>query len=228
MLCYSSCCQAKHQLLQEEHSQLLAAKSAPTSAAAAAGDASCSADQQLQQQQLMLSMAADNARLAVALAELMEDVDRLQGQQQQTGSTAAVYAEAPEVNQQRLQLLVSQLVVARDQAAEAANLSEQQQEQLTAQQQQLAQAAAELAAVQQQHAQLQRQHLQQAQAAVVAAVMAAAEQGSPSVAQVRCIADAQSAEPLRSTLFWELLLSASIHQAAHPHQLDISCETIEL
>jgi uncharacterized protein YdcH (DUF465 family) len=130
----------------------------------------------------MLSMAADNARLAVALAELMEEIDMLQ-QQQAHGNNGHI--EVPELRQQRLQLLVSQLVVARDQAAGAANLSELQQEQLALQQQQLAQAAADLAAVQQQHAQLQRQHLQQAQAAVVAAVMAAAEPGSAAVTQVR-------------------------------------------
>jgi hypothetical protein len=187
VLCIMQVAELQQKVLALRASQAATTPRSPTAAQAtgtAGADSSGSSEQQLQQQQLMLSMAADNARLAVALAELMEETDRLQQQQQLAhGSIAA--PQMPELYQQRLQLLVSQLVVARDQAAGAANHSALQQEQLALQQQQLAQTAADLVATQQQYAQLQRQHLQQAQAAVVAAVMAAAEPGSAAVAQVR-------------------------------------------
>lgn len=183
--------------LRASHAAATNAPSSTAATGAAAAAAFGSAEQQLLQQQLMLSLAADNARLAVALAELMQGQDSLQEvlqQQQQlgdsSGSLAALRTEAGTTQavevqrQQRLQLLVSQLVMVQEQVAGAAKLSELQRDQLEQRQQQLLQLTADLAELQQQYGQLQREHLQQAKAAVLSAVMAAAEPGSAAVVQV--------------------------------------------
>jgi hypothetical protein len=229
-ICAAVLCIIQVTELQEEILALRAAQASTPRSPAAAPAATAAADkspgspeQHLQQQQLTLSMAADNARLAVALAELMEELDMLQ-QQQSYGSNRAM--DVPELRQQRLQLLVSQLVVARDQAAGAANLSELQQEQLVLQQQQLAQAAADVAAMQQQYAQLQRQHLQQAQAAVVAAVMAAAEPGSAAVAQVRLTI--KHLRKLNADLLRRKLVGMHLHcrNLLHPPPENAECKAV--
>jgi hypothetical protein len=125
-----------------------------------------SQEQQRLLRQQLVALAADNARLAVALAESaleqqqherplagqggmqeQQQKQRLQQEQQQQQRL-----QQEEQQEQRLQLLVGQLVSVRDQAAAAAALSEQQQRRIREQQEQLLELLQVMAALQQERA----------------------------------------------------------------------------
>jgi hypothetical protein len=130
------------------------AATAGTAADAGAADAAAAKaaqEHQLLQEQL-LNLAADNAHLAVALAETVLS-------QHQQGAPPAAAAAAADGRsddgsrqQQRLQLLLSQLVAVKDQVAAAHELSQQQQGVIKTQQQRLLELLQALATLQQEHA----------------------------------------------------------------------------
>lgn len=135
-----------------------ATRTPATSASDLAKDAALrgAKEQQLVLRQQLVALAADNARLAVALAEA-----NLQQQQQDQSLQSSqptvlkpASCEDPEQHEQRLQLLVSQLSLVRDQTAAAEALSEQQQSKITQQHRQLLQALQDLNDLQQEHAAL--------------------------------------------------------------------------
>lgn len=179
--------------LQDE---LLSARQA---AATAANSVIQQQDDTVQKQQL-LALAADNARLAVALAESMAETGSLKKHQLQeqghnksssrspqdaspsvrvaaTNADAEVHAAA--LQHQRLELLVSQLATARDQVADAASQSNQQQQLLQQQGEEMLTLRQQLLLVQEKYAQLQQSFLQRQEPADAAAAAPAA------VAQVR-------------------------------------------
>lgn len=158
--------------------------------------------QRLLRQQLM-SLAADNAHLAVALAETS-----LEQQQHNADASSAAAAQADgswqeQQQEQRLQLLASQLAVVRDQVTAAAKLSEQQRGRIQDQQSQLLELLSQLAALQQQHAAALAGRYEQQQADKSAVMLA------ESMAAVRQLAAER-----------EVLLGVGLVDAAAVEELD--------
>lgn len=164
--------------------------------------------QRLLRQQLM-SLAANNARLAVALAETSLEQQQQQHSADASSAAAAAHAAGSWQEQQQqeqrlqLQLLASQLAVVRDQVAAAAKLSEQQQGRIQDQQRQLLELLSQLAALQQQHAAALAGQCEQQQADKSAVMLA------ESMAAVRQLAAER-----------EVLLGVGLVDAAAVDELD--------
>lgn len=162
--------------------------------------------QRLLRQQLM-SLAANNARLAVALAETSLEQQQQQHSADASSAAAAAHAagswQEQQQQEQRLQLLSSQLAVVRDQVAAAAKLSEQQQGRIRDQQRQLLELLSQLAALQQQHAAALAGQCEQQQADKSAVMLA------ESMAAVRQLAAER-----------EVLLGVGLVDAAAVDELD--------
>lgn len=137
-------------------------------------------------EELLLVAAADNTRLAAALADAVESAAVQQRQQQQPGHNSVnatpAAASAGQQQQQQVILLVGQLALARDAAARAADVSNEQRRALRAAERAVAASAEELATLHREHAALASAHLERSQAAVLAAVRAAAQPGSDAAA----------------------------------------------
>jgi trimeric autotransporter adhesin len=137
-------------------------------------------------EELLLVAAADNTRLAAALADAVESAAVQQRQQQQPGHNSVnatpAAASAGQQQQQQVMLLVGQLALARDAAARAADVSNEQRRALRAAERAVAASAEELATLHREHAALASAHLERSQAAVLAAVRAAAQPGSDAAA----------------------------------------------
>jgi hypothetical protein len=137
----------------------------PTQGAAAAGGAADAgadaaatkaAQEQLLLREQLLNLAADNAHLAVALAEtvLMQHQHGEGASAKAAATTSADDGSSSDSSRQkqRLQLLLSQLVAVKDQVAAAQELSQQQRSVIKSQQRRLLELLQALATLQQEHA----------------------------------------------------------------------------